>query len=186
MRSNPERIGVMGTVARAVANKLNFKVDFEFGVTRSAAMAALRGLNVLVLSTGRMTNRVLEEVEKVNIRHSCEIPCMVEDCCRLSSLEQKQSSSRSDRYDLDYGPESKAPLASAGSPILRPNSASTTSNKFPHAEKDQIVFHFDSGGQRLYKFTHSLAFHSMNHGVNIIPPVRCCSALITVSYFSEC
>ncbi len=80
MRSNPERIGVMGTVARAVANKLNFKVDFEFGVTRSAAMAALRGLNVLVLSTGRMTNRVMEEVEKVNIRHSCEIRCTVTDC----------------------------------------------------------------------------------------------------------
>ncbi len=100
MRSNPERIGVMGTVARAVAIKLNLKVDFEFGVSRSAAMAALRGLNVLVLSTGRMTNRVLEEVEKVNIRHSCEIPCTVEDC-RLSSLEQKQSPSRSDRHDLD-------------------------------------------------------------------------------------
>jgi len=112
MRSNPDRIGVMGTVARAVANKLNFKVDLEFGVTRSAAMAALRGLNVLVLSTGRMTNRVLEEVEKVNIRHSCEIPCMVEDCCRLSSLEQKQRSSRSERYDLDYGPNSKVPLVS--------------------------------------------------------------------------
>ena len=96
----PQRIGVMGTVARVVANKLKFRIDLEFGVTRSAAMAALRGLDVLVLSTGRMTNRVLEEVEKVNIRHSCEIPCTVEDC-RLSSLEQKQSPSRSDRHDLD-------------------------------------------------------------------------------------
>jgi putative transcriptional regulator len=80
MRFNPERIGVMGTVARVVANKMNFRVDLEFGVSRSAAMAALRGLDVLVLSTGRMTNRVLEEVEKVNIRHSCEIPCTVENC----------------------------------------------------------------------------------------------------------
>ena len=89
---NPEKIGIMGTVARVVANKLNFRVDFEFGVSRSAAMAALRGLDVLVLSTGRMTNRVLEEVEKVNIRHSCEIPCTVENCS-LSGVEQKQSSS---------------------------------------------------------------------------------------------
>ena len=82
-RFHPDRIAVMGTVARAVMNKLNLKADLEFGVTRSAAMAALRGLNVFILSTGRMTNRVLEEIEKVNIRHSCEIQCTVEDC-RLS------------------------------------------------------------------------------------------------------
>jgi putative transcriptional regulator len=79
-RFHPDRIAVMGTVARAVMNKLNLKADLEFGVTRSAAMAALRGLNVFILSTGRMTNRVLEEIEKVNIRHSSEIQCTVEDC----------------------------------------------------------------------------------------------------------
>jgi len=98
-RFDPQRIGVMGTVARVVANKLNFRVDFEFGVSRSAAMAALRGLDVLVLSTGRMTNRVLEEVEKVNIRHSCEIPCTVENC-QLSGSEQT-SSPRSHGNELD-------------------------------------------------------------------------------------
>ena len=93
-RFNPQKIGVMGTVARVVANELNFRVDFEFGVSRSAAMAAIRGLDVLILSTGRMTNRVLEEVEKVNIRHSCEIPCTIENCS-LSSPEQKENSSSS-------------------------------------------------------------------------------------------
>jgi putative transcriptional regulator len=77
---NPDKIGVMGTVARVVATKVKLQVDFEFGVTRSAAMAALRGLNILVLCTGRMTNRVLEEIEKVNVIHSCEIPYAVEDC----------------------------------------------------------------------------------------------------------
>jgi len=86
-RFNPARIGVMGTVARVVANKLNLTVDLEFGVSRAAAMAALRGLDVLVLSTGRMTNRVLEEVEKVNIRHSCEIPCTVENCVLSSPAD---------------------------------------------------------------------------------------------------
>lgn len=79
-RFNPQKVGVMGTVARVVANKLNLRVDFEFGVSRSVAMAALRGLDVLVLTTGRMTNRVLEEVENVNIRYACEIPCTVENC----------------------------------------------------------------------------------------------------------
>jgi putative transcriptional regulator len=90
MKFNPDKIGVMGTVARVVANKLRLRIDFEFGVTRSAAMAALRGLNILVLSTGRMTNRVLEEIEKVNIRHSCEIPYTVEDC-QLSSSSRQNS-----------------------------------------------------------------------------------------------
>ena len=79
-RFNPQRIGVIGTVARVVASKLDLKVDLEFGVSTSAAMAALRGLDVLVLGTGRMTNRVLEEVEKTNIRYTCEIPCTVENC----------------------------------------------------------------------------------------------------------
>jgi len=91
VKSKPQRIGVIGTVARVVANKLKFRIDLEFGVTRSAAMAALRGLNVLVLSTGRMTNRVLEEVERVNIRHSCEIPCSVENC-QLPNIEHTANS----------------------------------------------------------------------------------------------
>jgi putative transcriptional regulator len=90
IRFNPQRVGVMGTVARVVANKLDFKVNLEFGVSTSAAMAALRGLDVLVLGTGRMTNRVLEEVEKVNIRYSCEIPCTVENCI-LSNPELNHS-----------------------------------------------------------------------------------------------
>lgn len=88
MKFDPDRVGVIGTVARAVVNKLNLRVDFEFGVTRSVAMAALRGLSVLVLTTGRMTNRVLEEVERVNVRHSCEIPCTVEDCQLSTGLGQ--------------------------------------------------------------------------------------------------
>jgi putative transcriptional regulator len=91
-KSDPDRIGVIGTVARAVTNKLRFRIDFEFGVTRSTAMAALRGLNVLVLSTGRMTNRVFEEIEKVNVRYSCEIPCTIEDCQLSRDFEFKQNS----------------------------------------------------------------------------------------------
>lgn len=94
-RFNPQRVGVMGTVARVVANKLGLRVDLEFGVSRSAAMAALRGLDVLVLSTGRMTNRVLEEVEKVNVRYSCEIPCTVENC-GLPSTELNHNASQAD------------------------------------------------------------------------------------------
>ena len=44
----PDRIGVMGAVGRAVLNKLELKADIEFGISRAAAIAASRGLNVLV------------------------------------------------------------------------------------------------------------------------------------------
>ena len=75
----PDRIGVMGTVARSVLNKMGLKNDFEFGVTRAATMAALRGLNVFVLAAGRMANRVIEELERVNVDRSVSIVYALEN-----------------------------------------------------------------------------------------------------------
>lgn len=64
----PDRIGVMGAVGRAVLNKLGLKADIEFGISRSAAIAASRGLNVFVLVVGKMTNRMTDEIENVNMK----------------------------------------------------------------------------------------------------------------------
>jgi putative transcriptional regulator len=75
----PDRIGVMGAVGRAVLNKLRLKADIEFGISRSAAIAASRGLNVFVLVVGRMTNRMTEEIENVNLRNASEIKYEVRD-----------------------------------------------------------------------------------------------------------
>jgi putative transcriptional regulator len=75
----PDRIGVMGAVARAVANKLELKVDFEFGMSHSAAIAAARGLNVFVLVVSRMVNRVIQEVDAQNMRFACNIVYEVKD-----------------------------------------------------------------------------------------------------------
>ena len=69
----------MGTVARSVLNKMGLKNDFEFGVTRAATMATLRGLNVLVLAAGRMANRVIEELERVNVDRSVSIVYALEN-----------------------------------------------------------------------------------------------------------
>jgi len=69
----PDRIGVMGTVGRAVLNKLGLKADIEFGTSRAAALAALRGLNVYVLVVGRMVNRMIEEIDTTNIKHTINI-----------------------------------------------------------------------------------------------------------------
>jgi putative transcriptional regulator len=75
----PDRIGVMGAVGRAVLTKLGLKADIEFGISRAAAIAALRGLNIFVLVVGRMSNRMTEEIENLNIRNSASICYEVRD-----------------------------------------------------------------------------------------------------------
>jgi len=75
----PDRIGVIGTVGRAVLNKLNLKADLEFGVTRAVALTALRGLNVFVLAVGRMVNKVIEEIGNISAKHVVDITYTVED-----------------------------------------------------------------------------------------------------------
>ena len=75
----PDRIGVMGGVGRATLNKLGLETDIEFGISRSAAIAASRGLNVFVLVVGRMVNRMIQEIDAQNLRFSSDIIYEVKD-----------------------------------------------------------------------------------------------------------
>ncbi len=75
----PDRIGVMGAVGRAVLNKVGLKADLEFGITNAAAIAASRGLNVFVLVVGRMVNRMVQEVDLINMRNAKEVTYEVKD-----------------------------------------------------------------------------------------------------------
>ncbi len=75
----PDRIGVMGAVGRAVLNKLDLEADIEFGISRSAAIAASRGLNVFVLVVGRMVNRMIQEIDQINLRSNSNIIYEVKD-----------------------------------------------------------------------------------------------------------
>jgi len=75
----PDRIGVMGAVGRAILNKLRLKADIEFGISRAAALAASRGLNVFVLVVGRMVNRVVEEIDATNMKSAVDIVYEVKD-----------------------------------------------------------------------------------------------------------
>jgi putative transcriptional regulator len=75
----PDRVGVMGAVGRAVLNKLGLKADLEFGISSAAAIAASRGLNVLVLVVGRMVNRMIEEVDLINMKNATEVAYEVKD-----------------------------------------------------------------------------------------------------------
>ena len=76
---HPDRVGVMGVVGRAVLNKLRLKADFDFGITRAAALAAERGIDVFVLVVGRMVSRMIEEVDVTNLKHGSNIVYEVKD-----------------------------------------------------------------------------------------------------------
>ena len=75
----PDRVGVMGAVGRAVLNKLGLKADIEFGISSSAAIAASRGLNVFVLVVGRMVNRMIQEIDQINMKTGAEVIYEVKD-----------------------------------------------------------------------------------------------------------
>ncbi len=75
----PDRIGVMGAVGRAVLTKLELEADIEFGISRSAAIAASRGLNVFVLVVGRMVNRMIQEIDQINMKTAGDIVYEVKD-----------------------------------------------------------------------------------------------------------
>ena len=86
----PDRVGVMGAVGRAVLNKMGLKADIEFGISRSAAIAASRGLNVFVLVVGRMVNRMIQEIDQINMRTNAEIIYEVKDAQKLNINLKKE------------------------------------------------------------------------------------------------
>ncbi|MGD6806221.1 MAG: winged helix-turn-helix transcriptional regulator [Candidatus Bathyarchaeia archaeon] len=75
----PDRVGVMGAVGRAVLSKIGKKPSLEFGISRSAAIAASRGLNVFVLVVGRMVNRMIQEIDQINMKTGGNIIYEVKD-----------------------------------------------------------------------------------------------------------
>jgi len=79
----PDRVGVMGAVGRSVLTKIDLEADIEFGISRSAAIAASRGLNVFVLVVGRMVNRMIQEIDQINLRSSANIVYEVKDAQKI-------------------------------------------------------------------------------------------------------
>jgi cobalt/nickel transport system ATP-binding protein len=72
-RHKPNKIGAMGTSAKVVIRKLNIHCDFEVDVIQSSILAALRGLNVVVLATGGMVDRVIQKIKGSNRQRGQEI-----------------------------------------------------------------------------------------------------------------
>ena len=78
MEFKPDRVGIMGAVARAVVTKLDVMLILSLDLL-SAAVAASRGLNVLVLVVGRMANRATPEADNQNMRFGSGVLYEVRD-----------------------------------------------------------------------------------------------------------
>jgi cobalt/nickel transport system ATP-binding protein len=68
-----DKIAAMGTSAKVLARKLNLHVDFDVDVIQSSMLAALRGLNVLILATGGMAKRACEKIKHTNQKNNTNI-----------------------------------------------------------------------------------------------------------------
>ncbi len=66
------RVGIMGTVSRAVVRKLKIKPDFEFATPQATVEAAKMGLNVLVFTVGKMAGTMTGRLDDEEIKYVIE------------------------------------------------------------------------------------------------------------------
>ena len=67
-----DRVGIMGTVSRAVTKKLNIDTDFEFATPDATVAATKRGLNVLVFAVGKMSKSLIKKLEQEGLKYTLE------------------------------------------------------------------------------------------------------------------
>lgn len=66
------RVGIMGTISRAVVKKLGIKFDFEFATPQATVDAAKMGLNILVFTVGKMAGTVSSRLDDEEIKYVIE------------------------------------------------------------------------------------------------------------------
>ncbi len=67
-----DRIGIMGTVSRAVTTKLGIRTDFEFATPDATVAASKRGLTVLVFAVGKMSKSLIKKLEHEGLKYTVE------------------------------------------------------------------------------------------------------------------
>ncbi len=67
-----DRVGIMGTVSRAVINKSGIESDFEFATPNATVAASKRGLNVLVFAVGKMSKSLIRRLEEEGLKYTLE------------------------------------------------------------------------------------------------------------------
>ena len=64
-----DKVGIMGTIARVVANKLNIPIAIEYATAPSTVAATKKGLNVMVLAVGNMSKSLIKSLEEEDIKY---------------------------------------------------------------------------------------------------------------------
>ncbi len=64
-----DKVGIMGTISRAVTEKMGISPDFEFATPQATVAAAKRGLNVLVFAVGKMTRSITKKLDDEGIHY---------------------------------------------------------------------------------------------------------------------
>jgi putative transcriptional regulator len=67
-----DRVGIMGTVSRAIINKLGIEPDFEFATPNATVAASKRGLNVMVFTVGKMSKSLIKKLESEGLKYTIE------------------------------------------------------------------------------------------------------------------
>jgi len=67
-----DRVGIMGTVSRAVVDKVGILPDFEFATPQATVAASRRGLKVLVFAVGKMTRSISRKLDEEGIKYVIE------------------------------------------------------------------------------------------------------------------
>jgi putative transcriptional regulator len=62
----------MGTVSRAIVDKLGIKADFEFATPQATIAASKRGLNVLIFAVGKMSRSLTKKMDEEGISYVIE------------------------------------------------------------------------------------------------------------------
>jgi len=65
-----DKVGIMGTIARVVANKLDIPIAIEYATTHSTVAATKKGLNVMVLTVGNMAKTLIKSLEDEDIKYN--------------------------------------------------------------------------------------------------------------------
>jgi len=67
-----DKIGIMGTVSRAVVDKIGIKPDFEFATPYASIAASKRGLKILIFAVGKMTESITRKLDEEGIHYVIE------------------------------------------------------------------------------------------------------------------
>lgn len=72
---DPDRVGAMGTSAKASVRMLGIHCDFESDIINSSLSEAVMGKTVVILASGNMADLVIEKVNQNNEQNNRKIMC---------------------------------------------------------------------------------------------------------------